>query len=103
MHYTKKLFSLPPYFITKLAEQVRRNVEKGREPAGTKVKVMEDGGRGAKRGLVRSNQFPREKCQRVNCQDGVVRDLCVREKTLGMKENVPDALPEQMPTLERPA
>ena len=51
-----------------LAEKVRRNLEKGRQPAGTKVKVLEDGGRGARRGLVRSNQFPRENCQRLDCQ-----------------------------------
>ena len=33
----------------------------------------------------------------------MVRDLCVKKKMLVMKENAPDALQEQMPTLERPA
>ena len=59
------------------------NLERGRQPAGTKIKVLEDGGRGAMCGLVRSNPFPREKCHRVNSQlcfqqDGK-RSLCEKE------------------------
>ena len=50
-----------------LAEEVRKNLEKGRQPLGTKTKVIEDGGMGSAAGLVRSNQFPREDCQRPNC------------------------------------
>jgi hypothetical protein len=68
-----------------LAEKVRRNLEQGRQPAGTKVKVLEDGGRGVRHGFVRSNQFPREKCQRVNCQ------LCFQQdgkRSMCEKENV---------------
>ena len=66
-----------------LAKQVRKKLDKERQPAGTKVKVLEDGGRGARRGLVRSNQFPREKCQRLDCQlcfqaDGK-RSMCEKE------------------------
>ena len=50
-----------------LADQVRRNMEKGRQPEGTRVKVLEDGGSSARTGLVKPNQFPRKLCQREDC------------------------------------
>ena len=50
-----------------LAEKVRRNLDKGRQPPGTKTKVIEDGGTSSKAGLVRSNQFALEACQRDDC------------------------------------
>ena len=68
-----------------LAEQVRRNLEMGRQPAQTKTKVLEDGGRSVRGGLVRSDQFPREKCDRKDCQ------LCLQGETKGVqcdRENI---------------
>jgi hypothetical protein len=56
-----------------LAERVRESLEKSRQPTGTKTKVLEDGGQSTKCGLIKSNQFPREKCERENCQ------LCVQQ------------------------
>ena len=47
-----------------LAELVRKNLTKGRQPPGTKTKVIEDGGVGAHCGVVKSNPFPRDKCER---------------------------------------
>ena len=46
---------------------VRQNLQKCRQPAGTKTKVVE--GNGSKSGhlLVRTNQFPREVCHREKC------------------------------------
>ena len=62
-----------------LAEQVRRNLEMGRQPAQTRTKVLEDGGRSVRGGLVRSDQFPREKCDRKDCQ------LCLQGETKGVQ------------------
>ena len=39
-----------------LADRVRKNLLQGRQPAGTKTRVVEDGGTG----LVKSNQFCRK-------------------------------------------
>ena len=50
-----------------LAEIVRKNLDKGRQPVGTKTKVIEDGGVGASCGIVKSNTFPRDKCERWDC------------------------------------
>ena len=50
-----------------LAEGVRKNLERGRQPAGTKTKVIEDGGVSSQAGLVKSNQFAQEDCQRHEC------------------------------------
>ena len=50
-----------------LAEGVRKNLERGRQPAGTKTKVIEDGGVSSQAGLVKSNRFAQEDCQRQDC------------------------------------
>ena len=50
-----------------LAETVRKSLLKGRQPVGTKTKVVEDGGACARNFLTRSNQFPRTKCERTDC------------------------------------
>ena len=41
---------------------------RGRQPDGTKTKVLETGGRSVRGGLVKSNQFPRQSCDREDCQ-----------------------------------
>jgi hypothetical protein len=51
-----------------LADKVRESLKKGRQPGGTRTKVLEDGGKGARQGLNLSNQFPRERYTRVDCQ-----------------------------------
>ena len=38
-----------------LASKVKKNLDKGRQPAGTKTKVVEDGGVSSKAGIVKSN------------------------------------------------
>ena len=38
-----------------------------RQPLGTQTKVIEDGGLATCMGLVKSNQFPRDDCQRADC------------------------------------
>ena len=58
-----------------LAEVVRKNLEQGRQPPGTRIKVLEDGGISAKQSIVKSNQFPKQNCDREDCllcyhQDG---------------------------------
>jgi hypothetical protein len=68
-----------------LAEVVRKNLEKGRQPSGTKTKVLEDGGRSSRCGLVQSNQFPRQRCSRSDCQ------LCLQQegkRVMCDKENI---------------
>ena len=50
-----------------LAEMVRQNLNKSRQPEGTRTKVIEDGGKDTKAGLVKSNQFPRVRCDRDQC------------------------------------
>ena len=65
-----------------LAEKVRKNLQKGRQPSDTKTKVVEDGGTSSRGVLVKSNQFPREECGREQCvlcfqKDGG-RTECVR-------------------------
>ena len=50
-----------------LADRVRNNLAKGRQPKGTKTKVVEDGGLCTKNVLSKSNQFPRDKCGRDDC------------------------------------
>ena len=42
-----------------LANKVRKNLLGYRQPNGTKIKVIEDGGISSRRGLVKSNQFSR--------------------------------------------
>ena len=51
-----------------LVKKIRENLKMGRQPEVTSTKVMEDGGRGVRQGLILSNQFPREECGRVDCQ-----------------------------------
>ena len=50
-----------------LAETVRKNLLRGRQPEGTRVKVIEDGGVSSRAGLVKSNQFGRKECGRDDC------------------------------------
>ena len=56
-----------------LADEIRKNLCKGRQPQGTQTRVIEDGGRCSTAGLIRTNQFPREMCRRVDCL------LCVQK------------------------
>ena len=71
-----------------LAEKVRRNLKRGRQPKGKKTKVLEDGGRGARQGMILSNQFPRESCSREDCQlclqqDGDNRRIVCDKENIG--------------------
>ena len=50
-----------------LADRVRENLLRGRQPKGTKTKVVEDGGVTSRSGLVKSNQFCRKECGRDDC------------------------------------
>ena len=50
-----------------LADKIRKNILRGRQPTGTKVKVVEDGGVCSRSGLVKVNQFCREVCGRAEC------------------------------------
>jgi hypothetical protein len=49
-----------------LAEKIRENMMKSRQPTGTKTLVVDNVGVGAQRGLTRSNQFLREKCEHLD-------------------------------------
>ena len=50
-----------------LANEVRRNLDRSRQPEGTKTKVIEDGGVSSRVGIVKTNQFPRGECHREDC------------------------------------
>ena len=50
-----------------LADKVRKNLERGRQPAETKTKVIEHGEVSSQAGLVNSNQFPQKECERGDC------------------------------------
>ena len=50
-----------------LADKVKKNLDKGRQPLGTRIKVLEDGGISAQQGAVKSNPFPRQECARPDC------------------------------------
>ena len=50
-----------------LAEKVRKNLLRGRQPGGTKTKVVEDCGRTSRSGLVKPNQFCKLDCGRSDC------------------------------------
>ena len=70
-----------------LASLVRGNLERSRKPAGTLTKIVESGGISSQLNLVKSNQFPREKCHRSDCL------LCVqhdgnRNQTGCVKNNI---------------
>ena len=56
-----------------LATEVKNNLSRGRQPDGTQTRVIEDGGVCARVGLVQTNQFPRDECQRKDCL------LCVQK------------------------
>ena len=64
--YTSTL-TLPPSPGGKLASIIEENLNKGRQPKGTKTKIVEGNGLSSSLGLVRSNQFPRVQCQRQDC------------------------------------
>ena len=53
--------------------EVKNNLNRGRQPDGTQTRVIEDGGVCARVGLVQTNQFPRDECQRKDCL------LCVQK------------------------
>ena len=73
------ILTVPPTPNGELVQLVRKNLQKSRQPAGTKIKVVE--GNGSKTGhlLVRTNQFPRETCHREKCV------LCVQGGSPGKK------------------
>ena len=48
-----------------LSEKIRNNLKRGRQPTGTRV--AKDGGVSAQMGPTCSNQFPRERCHRMDC------------------------------------
>ena len=50
-----------------LATEVKRNLSRGRQPEGTQTRVLEDGRVCVQVGLVQTNQFPRDVCQRKDC------------------------------------
>ena len=50
-----------------LASKVEDNLKKGRQPNGTKTKVIEGNGMSSRFGLTKSNQFPRDNCEREDC------------------------------------
>ena len=50
-----------------LADDVRKSLLQGRQPLGTKIKVIEDGGVSSRVGLVKTNQFPKDECGRGDC------------------------------------
>ena len=50
-----------------LADLVRANIARGRQPRGTRTKVIEDGGVCTKNISTKSNQFPRDVCGREDC------------------------------------
>ena len=64
-----------------LANEVRKNLERSRQPEGTKTKVIEDGGVSSRVGLVKSNQFPGEECHRENCI------LCLQRAGAGQRSS----------------
>ena len=50
-----------------LAELVRKNLKECWRPAGTLTKVIEIGGISSPMNLVKSNQFTKERCHRLDC------------------------------------
>ena len=71
-----------------LAEKVRMNLEKGRQPVGTRIKVIEDGGISSQICMVKSNQFPRSQCGRTDCiiclqKDGNIGTLLCDKSNVG--------------------
>ena len=50
-----------------LASKVEDNLKNGRQPNGTKTKVIEGNGISSRFGLTKSNQFPRDNCEREDC------------------------------------
>ena len=50
-----------------LATEVKNNLMRWRQPEGTRTKVIEDGGKSVKCGLVSSNAYPRQSCYRNDC------------------------------------
>ena len=74
--------------IVPVTKSVRRNLKRSRQSAGTDIMVIEDGGVSARAGLVKSNQFPREKCSRNDClvcfqEDGESRRLKCDQSNVG--------------------
>ena len=85
--YTSTL-TVPATPDSYLAKLVKDSLKKGRQPEGTKTKVIEDGGVCTKAGIVKSNQFPRSKCHREECmvciqQDGRVKQVQCDKGNIG--------------------
>ena len=73
-----------------LASKVEDNLKKGRQPNGTKTKVIEGNGVSSRFGLTKSNQFPRDTCMREDCamcakKEGTDKRTLIFQM-LGMKE-----------------
>jgi hypothetical protein len=66
---------------------VRKNLARGRQPKGTKTKVVEDGGLCSKNVLTKSNQFPRDECGRNECVLCLQREVD-KPSVLCVKRNV---------------
>ena len=64
--YTSTL-TVPPTPGGRLASSIEGNLGKGRQPPGTKTKVIEGNGLSSCLGLTKNNQFPREECNREDC------------------------------------
>ena len=57
--------------------KMKEEMDASRAPKGTKVKVIESGGRAASNSLMRTNSYPRDNCGRGKCQ------LCWQEGRKG--------------------
>ena len=60
---------------------MRKNLSRGRQPKGTRTKVIESGGMLTNAGILKSNQFPINDCQRIDCvlcfqKDGEEKTTC---------------------------
>ena len=59
--------SVPPTPGRGLAQMVEEKLKEGRQPDGTRTKVVESNGVSASMGMVKANQFPRGVCHRQDC------------------------------------
>ena len=71
-----------------LAEEIKKNLEKGRQPKGTRTKLLEDGGTSIQLGTVNPNPFPRDGCHRADrlvCfhRDGTERGMKCYQGNVG--------------------
>ena len=68
--YTSTL-TVPPTPGGRLASSIEGNLGKGRQPPGTKTKVIEGNGLSSCLGLTKNNQFPREECDESRRNTGL--------------------------------